>query len=766
MQTPTLESVSWDQSLATIAWPEDAIFIADEALPAAILSQLHEPILVQAGEGLKTLASVGQLAQALLARRSTRPLTIVAVGGGSVGDAVGFLASTLWRGVALWHVPTTLLAMVDSAHGGKTAVNLGHAKNQLGTFYLADRVCIVDEVLAALPLKQRQDGLAELFKALWLGDAQALGLVDEVTSQALAHAPYEQIGPALIALLKRAVAVKYDVVAQDPHETKGIRTWLNLGHTAAHALELSLGLTHGHAVAWGMMAASYISEAQASMPAAQAERWRAHLEPLLSGLGELEARMSWSQFEALVLRDKKRVGGKLRSVLLAEGGQPVVTDQVSAAQWYEVLLEAYAKWRSVDILVQAPAAERIQGALKISASKSELNRALVIQALRPGPTHVEGESEAEDVVVMRQCLEVMQRSGPVTLHAGLGGTTLRFALAVAAARPDETIVRAHERLLARPQDELLEALRALGAQAQWVELEGEQGRVERAIRVVGLAPRPAGDEPDLSVPVRCDRSSQFASALAMLAASGRFSPLRLKLMTDDEGGYDEDKVASRSYLEMTLALLEEAGVRVSWHKALIELAPEALDAPVTLVATADESSAAVWRCIDALGAQLVLLGMEAPTRQADRVLEEHIAALLSAQPGQEVYIDLHDAPDLAPVLTALAVLLPVGMRIGGAAHLRLKESNRIEDLVSAFEQVGLKVHALADGLRVEPPRQQPRAEARFMTFHDHRLAMAALVLTMSGQPLWVERPMVVEKSYPELWHHARQCGWRLSWSMS
>lgn len=762
MQTPTLESVSWDQSLATIAWPKDAIFIADEALPAAILSQLDSPILIEAGEGLKTLARVGQLAEQLLARRSTRPLTIVAVGGGSIGDAVGFLASTLWRGVALWHVPTTLLAMVDSAHGGKTAVNLGHAKNQLGTFYLADRVCIVDEVLAALPLKQRQDGLAELFKALWLGDADALEMVDAASAQALAHAPYAQIGQALMALLKRAVAVKYAVVAQDPHETKGIRTWLNLGHTAAHALELSLGLTHGHAVAWGMMAASYISQADASMDALQAERWRGHLEPLLSGLGELEARMGWAQFEALVLRDKKRVGGKLRSVLLAKGGEPVVTDKVSAEQWYEVLLEAYEQWRSADILVQAPAVKAVKGALQISASKSELNRALVIQALRPGLTHVEGESEAEDVVVMRQCLEALRTAGPVEIQAGLGGTTLRFALAVAAARADETIVRAHERLLARPQDELLDALSALGALAQWVELDVRPGVTERAIRVVGLALRPAHA---LMVPVRCERSSQFASALAMLAASGRFNPLRLKLVTDDEGGYDEAKLASRSYLEMTLALLGDAGVEVSWRDALIELTPRALDAEVTLVATADESSAAVWRAIDALGAQMVLLGMDAPTRQADRVLEDHIAELLGAQAGQEVYVDLHDAPDLAPVLTALAVQLPVGMRIGGAAHLRLKESNRIEDLVSAFEQVGVEVHPLIDGLRVPPQVQRPREDSRFMTFNDHRLAMAALVLTMCGQELWVERPMVVEKSYPELWHHARQCGWRISWPM-
>ena len=141
------EQIEVCERLEEVKWPEDACFIVDRDLPRELIDALpgEAVIFVRAGEGLKSLVRMDGLAEEVLAVRSTKPLTLIAVGGGSVGDAVGFLASVLWRGVRLWHVPTTLLAMVDSAHGGKTAVNLSGAKNQLGTFYTADRVVIVRE---------------------------------------------------------------------------------------------------------------------------------------------------------------------------------------------------------------------------------------------------------------------------------------------------------------------------------------------------------------------------------------------------------------------------------------------------------------------------------------------------------------------------------------------------------------------------------------------------------------------------------------------
>ncbi|MFU8802757.1 MAG: 3-dehydroquinate synthase, partial [Bradymonadaceae bacterium] len=152
-------------SFSALALPEDAVVIADAALPDAWFETWAEdPIRVEAGESLKRLESVEKLAGKVLERRSTRPLTLVAIGGGSIGDAVGFLASILWRGVDLWHVPTTLLAMVDSAHGGKTAVNIPAGKNLVGAFHQPNAVIADIATLSTLGRKEYCAGLGEVVK--------------------------------------------------------------------------------------------------------------------------------------------------------------------------------------------------------------------------------------------------------------------------------------------------------------------------------------------------------------------------------------------------------------------------------------------------------------------------------------------------------------------------------------------------------------------------------------------------------------------------
>ncbi|MEZ4460633.1 MAG: hypothetical protein R3E66_13075 [bacterium] len=163
----------------------------------------------------------------------------------------GLSGSVLWRGVDLWHVPTTLVAMVDSAHGGKTAVNLGRAKNQLGTFYPAHRVYICEDLLATLPIAQRRQGFVELIKGLWLGEPQIVLALEPSQVERIVSAPFAEIRDLLFPLLDAAIGVKHDIVARDPHEKRGIRTFLNFGHTMAHALELYCALDHGSAVAWG-----------------------------------------------------------------------------------------------------------------------------------------------------------------------------------------------------------------------------------------------------------------------------------------------------------------------------------------------------------------------------------------------------------------------------------------------------------------------------------------------------------------------------------
>ena len=405
-------------SLTSVSIPDHAVVIADQALPKDLLDTFQDPIFVEAGEGLKTLESIGTLAQRVLERRSSKPMILIAVGGGSVGDAVGFLASILWRGVELWHVPSTLLAMVDSAHGGKTAVNLDSHKNQLGTFYPATRVLIANEFLNTLPIPQREQGLAELLKTLWLGDAAALDLWDTIGSDALAADPYIEITSELNELLARAVSVKKEIVVRDPRETREIRTFLNLGHTVAHALELHMGLSHGHAVAWGLACVAVISLQHADLDPTDADRLFRQVYPLLEPIHRSEI-PSFEKFEKALLKDKKRRDGALRSVVLDAPGSPRVCTIVPM-DWYDAFMKAVDLWERCPIALSRPQPRAAN--LVVEASKSELNRLLVMQALSPIPLSVTGESRAADVQRLKRALREM-RQGEQRIDVGEGGTT-------------------------------------------------------------------------------------------------------------------------------------------------------------------------------------------------------------------------------------------------------------------------------------------------------------------------------------------------------
>lgn len=725
-------------SFDALELPGDAIVVVDSALPDAWIDALPDPIVVEAGEGLKRLESIEALAGQVLARRSTRPLTLVGIGGGSVGDAVGFLASILWRGVELWHVPTTLLAMVDSAHGGKTAVNLGEAKNQLGTFYPAARVVLVDEALDTLPLEQRRDGLAELVKGLWLGDAEALDLLEADGGVGeLAAAPFDAVGERLMTLLERAIAVKLDIVDRDLYETKEIRTFLNLGHTVAHTLELHTGISHGQAVCWGMLAASYLSSARAGLSEAQAARLRSHLYALLTPSQAIAAFRNREQFCAGIKRDKKRIDGQLRSVLLDGLAEPLVTREISADDWFDTFRQGVEWFEATPALLRL---DRPRAAsLDIAASKSEMNRALVIAHLRPGETQIEGDSSADDVAWLRRCLaQLRQADGPVEIYCGEGGTTFRFLTAVCAARADETMLLAASRLLDRPHEALFAALRAAGASVDMV--DGDSGR---GVRIRGWSTWPE------RLKISAELSSQYASALALLAGGGESFTLELT-----GGG-----MASRPYFEMTLDLLREAGVAVEQEGTAFRFAPTPeLGEPCTLHAETDASSAAVWAFARLVGVEAEVANPPKSGRQPDAGASE-IAARMAVADGS-VEIDLQDAPDLAPVLAAAATQLDARVDIVGAAHLRHKESDRIGDLAEAFAAVGITIEPREDGIRIPAGRQQPQTNALWPTFGDHRLAMAALLLTAAGTPLRVAAPMVVSKSYPSIWHDARRLGWK------
>ncbi|HEY4397681.1 MAG TPA: 3-dehydroquinate synthase family protein, partial [Acidimicrobiia bacterium] len=247
---------------------------ADAVLSAAANAELF---LIGDGEPAKTLATVERLGRDLAAWGLLRDDVVVALGGGVVGDVAGFTAAVFHRGVAVVQVPTTLLAQIDAAVGGKTGVNLPEGKNLIGAFHQPTSVVADVGTLRTLPEREYRSGLGEVAKYALIAQLsrEPGDLADLVEADAAVIRGRD--GDALTELVYRCVQLKADVVARDPEERTGVRAVLNYGHTFAHALEASSEygeLLHGEAVAVGLVFAGRLAAALSLIGDATAERHR------------------------------------------------------------------------------------------------------------------------------------------------------------------------------------------------------------------------------------------------------------------------------------------------------------------------------------------------------------------------------------------------------------------------------------------------------------------------------------------------------------
>lgn len=279
------------------------------------------PVLVPDGERAKTLGTVSRIYDRLLDLAADRGTTIVAVGGGVLGDMVGFAAATYLRGLRLVQVPTTVMAQVDSAIGGKVGVNHPRGKNLIGAFHPPALVAVDPAALETLSRREFRAGLYEVIKYGVIDDRGLLDLLDRRLPEVLT-----QRGDALDEIVERSCRIKARVVSEDEHE-HGVRRILNFGHTLGHALEAATAyrrLKHGEAVALGMRAALTLGVARGVTPAAVAEQ----AGQLLARLGPLPSVSDVPPAEALdaASRDKKVVHGRLHFVVATADGATTVAD--------------------------------------------------------------------------------------------------------------------------------------------------------------------------------------------------------------------------------------------------------------------------------------------------------------------------------------------------------------------------------------------------------------------------------------------------------
>lgn len=302
-------------------------------------------VTVPAGESSKEFGAFGKLMNELLDQRPDRRTTLIALGGGVVGDLTGFAAAVLLRGVDFIQVPTTLLAQVDSSVGGKTGINTRHGKNLVGAFYQPRLVLADTEVLDTLPKRELLAGYAEVAK---------YGLIDDPVFFAWC----ETNGGAVLSgdAAKRTYAIeqsclaKARIVAADERETTDLRALLNLGHTFGHALEAETGfgneLLHGEAVGTGMAMAFDLSARLGLCPQADADRVRRHLGAVglpmrLRTIGG-DNRRNWDAARLIehMRSDKKAAGGKLTFILARGIGQAFVSRDVEEEPLRDLLDDA------------------------------------------------------------------------------------------------------------------------------------------------------------------------------------------------------------------------------------------------------------------------------------------------------------------------------------------------------------------------------------------------------------------------------------------
>ena len=288
-----------------------------EVLEAAGIEVLRYD--VPDGEAAKSAGVLRELWEACADAPLSRRDLIVALGGGVVGDLAGFAAATWNRGIGVLQIPTTLLAQVDAAVGGKTGINLPQGKNLVGAFHQPVAVACDVAVLASLPPRIRVEGLGEVVKYGLIADPEVLDLLEQRTDEVLAGAP-----DLLAEIVRRSVAVKARVVAADEQEF-GVRAHLNLGHTYGHAVESLTGydeVLHGEAVAIGTVVALRLGVRLGRTPTTLADRAEVLLERL--GLPVRGPALNRDDVWATIARDKKADAGGVRFVVLDALAQPAV----------------------------------------------------------------------------------------------------------------------------------------------------------------------------------------------------------------------------------------------------------------------------------------------------------------------------------------------------------------------------------------------------------------------------------------------------------
>jgi 3-phosphoshikimate 1-carboxyvinyltransferase len=407
---------------------------------------------------------------------------------------------------------------------------------------------------------------------------------------------------------------------------------------------------------------------------------------------------------------------------------------------------------SASIKISA-ASKKLDCTIPLTGSKSECNRALIMQALSDGAVQVDNISEAADTVTLNNILNADYQN---VVDIGPAGTAMRFLTAFFSVKASERILTGSARMKQRPIGILVDALRTLGADIEYVEKEGFP-----PLKIKGPLQQITNE-----VSIKGNISSQYISAL-LLVAPKLEQGLNLVI---------EGELTSKPYVQMTLAMMEQAGIRHTWKDNIISIGKQHYNQSLIIVEP-DWSAASYWYAIAALSeeARLFLPGLNGYSLQGDSMITEIMAnfGISSQFKDGGVYLykeekklvrkifDFKECPDLAQTVIVCCAALGHDATFTGLETLKIKETDRVNALQTELSKIGVKLIEKNQTYKLDCSGLDLNKKIKVATYDDHRMAMAFAPLALLMPELEIEDHLVVEKSYPDFWKHLEIAGFKL-----
>ncbi|TVY40289.1 Pentafunctional AROM polypeptide [Lachnellula occidentalis] len=747
------------------------------------------------GEHSKGRETKAEIEDWMLSQQCTRDTVIIALGGGVIGDMIGYVAATFMRGVRFVQVPTTLLSMVDSSIGGKTAIDTPMGKNLIGAFWQPQRIYIDLRFLETLPVREFINGMGEVVKtaAIWdeaeFSNLEANADLLMATIRAKSSDRSSRLEP-IRDILKRIVlgsaGIKAKVVSADEREG-GLRNLLNFGHSIGHAYEaiLTPQILHGEAVAIGMVKEAELARHLGVLKPGAVAR----LVKCISSYG-LPTSLQDKRVQKLTAGkrcpvdvllqkmavDKKNDGKKKKIVLLSAIGK---THELKAS----VVEDRAIRIVLSDAVVVSPGVPKaLNNEVIPPGSKSVSNRALILAALGTGPCRIKNLLHSDDTEFMLTAIaklggatyawedagEVLfvqgkggdLRASPTELYIGNAGTASRFLTTVVslckASSVKATILTGNARMKVRPIGPLVDSLRENGVGIEYLEKPNSL-----PLKVEASGGFEGGD-----IELAATVSSQYVSSILMCAPYAK-KPVTLRLV----GG----KPISQPYIDMTTAMMASFGIKVTRSDTedhTYHIPKGVYCNPAEYVVESDASSATYPLAVAAISGTTCTIpnigskSLQGDARFAIEVLRpmgctviqtDHSTTVTGPAVGQLKAIqevDMETMTDAFLTATVLAAVAKGTTRIRGIANQRVKECNRILAMKDQLAKFGVVCRELEDGIEVDgkPPATFKTPICGVYCYDDHRVAMSFSVLAVAApeEVLILERECV-GKTWPGWW---------------